>query len=394
MGLSNPSQPVSPDPDLDSLKRAVADLQARVAALEHRNIPRQPPTPTAPREPAESWFGLTLVNRIGAVTLAVGVLFLFKYAFDNHWIGAGGLVLLGVIAGAVLIATAEWLRRRDQAVFAQGLAACGVLTLYISGYAAFAYFQLVPRPAGFAFMLLASLITAALAFRYGSAALASLGFIGALLTPVLLRAEPDATAPLFYFLYLLLLTAASHFAALRLVRRDPRVFTVFLIPINALWALLSAETLLDRPHQGWFVLFVFALSILHAGLAVPRDRRTGLYAALYLTAHGCFLIGALRELELWIIHHYPPETCWTILSEVDSVFLGIYAVVMIASGVLRKLPIDRLIGLTLIAIVVIKLYLYDIWGLPTFYRISAFVALGIILLAASYIYSRLRTRVS
>lgn len=388
MAPSNPPSPASLESELDALKRAVAELQARVAALEQAVLPAQSPVSMSPPAASESWFGLTLVNRIGALTLAIGVLFLFKYAFDNHWIGAAVLVLLGALFGLLLIALAEWLRRRDQVAFAQGLAGSGVLTLYIAAYAAFSYFQLVPRPAGFVFMLAACVIAVALAFRYGSAALASLGFLGALLTPVLLRAENDTTAPLFYFVYLLLLTAASQFAALR----DPRLLTVFLIPLNALWALLSAETLLDRPHPHWFAILAFALALIIAGIALLHKRQTGLFAVLYLTAHGCFLIGVLRELELWTTHHYPPETRWSMLSEIDSVFLGIYAFVMIASGVLRKIPIDRLFGLTLVAIVVVKLYLYDIWGLATFYRISAFVALGIILLAASYIYTRLRVR--
>lgn len=390
MAPSNPP-PSSPDPELEAFKRAVADLEARVSALEQGSASYKPPEPT-PREPTESRFGLTIVNRIGAVTLAIGIVFFFKYAADSQWIGAPGRVLIGVIAGLVLIAVAEWLRHGDQIPFAQGLAVCGVLILYVSAYAAFAYYQLFPRPAGFVSMLAASLIAAALALRYGSAALAALGFIGALLTPVLLRAEHDLTEPWFYFLYLLLLSFASELATERLLRRDSRPATLFLIPSNASWSLLSAWILLDTPHPHWFATFAFALAILHAAAALRLDRDTRLYAVLYLTAHGCFLVAALRELEIWATHHSNPLTRLSFLSELDSVFLAIYAVVMIASGVVRKIPVDRLLGLTLIGIVVAKLYLYDIWLLARFYRISAFVALGIILLAASYIYSRLRTR--
>jgi uncharacterized membrane protein len=42
--------------------------------------------------------------------------------------------------------------------------------------------------------------------------------------------------------------------------------------------------------------------------------------------------------------------------------------------------------------VVIKLYLYDVWLLTRFYRVSAFVALGILLLVASYVYSRFKEK--
>jgi uncharacterized membrane protein len=66
---------------------------------------------------------------------------------------------------------------------------------------------------------------------------------------------------------------------------------------------------------------------------------------------------------------------------------------MITLGIVRNGTLDRIVGLVLIAIVIAKLYLYDVWLLTRFYRISAFVALGVLLLAASYIYSRFRGKV-
>ncbi len=53
---------------------------------------------------------------------------------------------------------------------------------------------------------------------------------------------------------------------------------------------------------------------------------------------------------------------------------------------------NRHLGLVLLGIVVLKLYLYDVWLMTAFYRISAFVALGVLLLAASFIYSRFKYR--
>ncbi|MBV9265724.1 MAG: DUF2339 domain-containing protein, partial [Acidobacteriaceae bacterium] len=47
-------------------------------------------------------------------------------------------------------------------------------------------------------------------------------------------------------------------------------------------------------------------------------------------------------------------------------------------------------GLVLIGLVIIKLYLFDVWLLNRVYRISAFVALGALLLITSFLYSRYR----
>ncbi len=59
---------------------------------------------------------------------------------------------------------------------------------------------------------------------------------------------------------------------------------------------------------------------------------------------------------------------------------------------IRRSRFDRLAGLALFIGVVGKLYCYDVWQLTRFYRISAFVGLGLLLLAASYIYSRFREK--
>ena len=50
----------------------------------------------------------------------------------------------------------------------------------------------------------------------------------------------------------------------------------------------------------------------------------------------------------------------------------------------------RLQGLALLLICILKLFLYDLRNLETIYRILSFVALGVILLCVSWIYSRFR----
>ena len=47
-------------------------------------------------------------------------------------------------------------------------------------------------------------------------------------------------------------------------------------------------------------------------------------------------------------------------------------------------------GLFLIGVVVLKLYVFDVWQLGRFYRTLAFVALGVLLLSTSFLYSHFR----
>jgi uncharacterized membrane protein len=45
-------------------------------------------------------------------------------------------------------------------------------------------------------------------------------------------------------------------------------------------------------------------------------------------------------------------------------------------------------GLGLLALPIIKLFVYDVFALEQVYRIIAFVGLGVILLASAYLYQR------
>jgi len=60
----------------------------------------------------------------------------------------------------------------------------------------------------------------------------------------------------------------------------------------------------------------------------------------------------------------------------------------VGGGAAARHAPSRLSGIGLIGIVVVKLYLYDVWLLGGFYRMAAFAILGVMLLVMSYLYSR------
>jgi uncharacterized membrane protein len=137
-------EPAPEQQRLDIISEAIARLlkkqeqmEQRLAQLEGNAAPRvfttppaeapPPPPPTIaklfeeppapelieqPRKPAlETKVGLTVVNRIGVITLVLGVAFFFKWAVDNDWIGPAGRVILGVLAGFAALAIADFLWR-------------------------------------------------------------------------------------------------------------------------------------------------------------------------------------------------------------------------------------------------------------------------------------------
>src|SRR5437868_3992503 len=66
--------------------------------VEAEPRPTLPPPPhAAPSRRLETQVGLTWVNRIGVITLVIGIGFFFKWAVDNEWIGPAARVGLGVL---------------------------------------------------------------------------------------------------------------------------------------------------------------------------------------------------------------------------------------------------------------------------------------------------------
>jgi uncharacterized membrane protein len=151
----------------------------------------------------ETRMGLTWINRIGVLTLIIGVAFFFKYAIDNQWIGETGRVVLGVLAGLVTLAAGDVLWRRDQRIFAQGMCGLGVSILYLSFYASFGFYHLLPQAAAFVLMAMVTSMAGALALRYDSMAIAALGMLGGYATPILLSTGHDAPRTFFGYLFLI-----------------------------------------------------------------------------------------------------------------------------------------------------------------------------------------------
>jgi uncharacterized membrane protein len=75
-----------------------------------------------------------------------------------------------------------------------------------------------------------------------------------------------------------------------------------------------------------------------------------------------------------------------------TVAWGMEGVALLAAGLGVRERILRLEGLFLLLACILKLFLYDLRNLETIYRILSFIALGVILLGVSWIYTRFRER--
>jgi uncharacterized membrane protein len=247
-----------PQDELDALKAQVAALTARVYQLEQmsgvaseawqRKIPQ--PRQQTPASPAETVFvhpsaefnsgsslsgarpappqqslkqplrspltmpagedanlekkiGQYWLNRIGIVAILIGVSYFLKYAFENNWIGPGGRIVIGLLAGIALVLWSERFRSRGHATFSYSLKAVGIGTLYLSLWGAFQIYHLIPAAAAFLAMIIVTAATIALALSQDAEVLASFALAGGFATPALLSTGQNHEVVLFSYVGLL-----------------------------------------------------------------------------------------------------------------------------------------------------------------------------------------------
>ncbi|QKG85113.1 DUF2339 domain-containing protein [Kroppenstedtia pulmonis] len=139
------------------------------------------------KEGWEVFIGGKLLNRIGAFALFLGVAFFLKYAFDHKWITETIRVVLGGLGGAFLLWWGGYFHRKGLNIFAQGLVGGGIAILYVSVFAAYHFYGLVPQTGALSLMMMVTLVAIWQALRYDSLAVSLLGWLGGFLTPFLLQ---------------------------------------------------------------------------------------------------------------------------------------------------------------------------------------------------------------
>jgi uncharacterized membrane protein len=229
-----------PQSELEAIRQALAELTTRVYRMEQRlqmaapaPVPSAPvraepaaavPSPVSPQRPAppppippragiaasvksqadlESRIGSHWLNRIGIAALLVGVSYFLKFAFDNNWIGPAGRISIGLIAGIAIVIWSERFRAKGYQAFSYSLKAVGIGTLYLSLWAAFHVYSLIPSSVAFAMMLLVTAATSVMALSQDAQILAAFALVGGFSTPVLLSTGENREVALFTYVAIL-----------------------------------------------------------------------------------------------------------------------------------------------------------------------------------------------
>lgn len=244
----------TPQSDLETIRRLLADLTARVYRIERKlqmeavapveprpavtagpppskpsesalpasDKPASPSAPVRPVPPSfttatpaqlnadlESRIGSHWLNRIGIAALLIGISYFLKFAFDNNWIGPAGRVAIGLVAGIAIVLWSERFRSRGYKAFSYSLKAVGFGALYLSLWAAFQRYNLIPNGVAFAMMVVVTASAGAMALAQDAQILAAFAITGAFSTPILLSTGQNREVALFTYVAILDLATLS-----------------------------------------------------------------------------------------------------------------------------------------------------------------------------------------
>jgi uncharacterized membrane protein len=251
----------------------------------------------------ESRIGSHWLNRIGIAALLIGISYFLKFAFDNNWIGPAGRVTIGLLAGIGMVVWSERFRSKGYLAFSYSLKAVGIGAMYLSLWAAFQVYALVPSGTAFVMMLAVTAATAAIAWAQDAQILAAFALTGGFSTPILLSTGQNREVALFAYVAILDL------ASLALVRFKPW---------RRLLVMSYAGTLLL--YLGWYFRF-YNRSELNLTLA---------FATLFFAV---FAIAPLITLQ--------PETEPPLLASVPAVVAFVNAVVYFLQAYAMIQEVDK-----------------------------------------------------
>ena len=250
-------------------------------------VPARPSTadpawaPAAPRSEPEPEPGASFVSRgfavarvwfttgnvpvkVGVVVVLFGVAFFINYAIDRQlfsfpvWARLSGVALFG----AAMLAVGLRLRKTRE-VYALSLQGGGLGILYLTTYAAFGFYALLPATVAFAAMVGVTVATGILALAQDSRVLVVLGVAGGFLAPLLAAAETGSHVVLFSY-YAVLNAAILGIAWFKAWRPLNLLGFTFTFVIGSLWGYQGYRPEHFETTEPFLILFV----LMYVGIAV------------------------------------------------------------------------------------------------------------------------------
>ena len=257
-------------------------VTVRDAGPEREPAPERPTRaePVAERAPAEpsplaqAWALLTGGNplaRIGIAMLFVGLVFLIGYATEQGYLSIEIRLLATACAGLALV-VAGWLLRRRAEVYAVTLQGGGVAVMYLTVFAAFQLYDVLPPAPAFVLLAAIAAFSAVLAIVQNAPVLAVVGVLGGFGAPVLASTGQGNHVLLFSY-YAVLNAGVFGIAYFKSWRSLYLVGFLCTFVISGVWGGLQYEPALFASTEPFLILFFalyFAIPVLATRRRAPR----------------------------------------------------------------------------------------------------------------------------
>jgi uncharacterized membrane protein len=188
------TKPTTPPPGIEIIKEEII--------VEVKEPPKVFEPVSKKETDLEKFIGENLANKIGIAVLVLGISFFVKYAIDKDWIKEAGRVIIGLIAGGILIGIAHRIRHTYRS-FSSVLMGGGLTVFYFTIAFAFHQYHLISQPVGFILMIVITAFAVLLSLYYDRRELAILATIGGFITPFLVSTGQENYAALFTYLCIL-----------------------------------------------------------------------------------------------------------------------------------------------------------------------------------------------
>ena len=306
----------------------------------HRSVPPAPPPPNILIDGIRRFFGGgNLLVRSGVIVLFFGIAFLLRYVAEHTRVPIE-YRLSGVALGSLALLVLGWRLRRSRPGFALSIQGGAVGILFLTVFAAYHLYALMPPLGAFAVLTSIATLSALLAVKQDSQALALLGVTGGFLAPIL--ASSGNGDHVFLFGYYAVLNAGillvSWFKSWRGLNLAGFAFT---FGIGTVWGALSyraADFPTTEPFLILFFLFYVGIAVLFTWRQPPRLRGY---------VDGTLIFGtplAVFGLQASMLHGRPFALAYSALA-MSAVYLGIAALLKQRRDATQRLLVESFLAL-------------------------------------------------
>lgn len=247
-----------------------------------------------------------LFVRIGVIILFFGIAFLFRFAYQHSMLPVE-FRLLGATLFAMALLIIGWRLRVKRTVYGLVLQGGGVGIMYLTIFAAFRLYHLLPGWLTFPLLLMIVILSAALAVMQNARALAVLGISGGFLAPVLASTGSGSHVGLFgyYAMLNIAILTMAWFKSWRMLNVLGFLFTFL---IGTAWGITVYRAEFFASTEP-FLLFFFLLYVVVAVLFAfrqPPDLKGYVDGTLVF---GVPLVGF--ALQAALVRHYEYGLAWS-----------------------------------------------------------------------------------